>query len=305
MDYQDYYQLLGIKRDANADEIKKAYRRLARKYHPDVSKEDNAEEKFKEVKEAYEVLKDPAKRQAYDELGQQSSHAGFEPPPNWQYQQQDPQPQSDDFEHVNQADFSDFFSELFGQRGQGQPFKRPGQDQHSKIQISLQDAYHGATRQLQLQSIDNNGQPTTKTLNVKIPAGISTGQHIRLSGQGLVGGNGKAGDLYLEVEIAPDTFYTVEDKNIHCHLPITPWEAALGGKVNAPTLGGKVQINVPANSQSGAKMRLKGRGLPGKVAGDQYITLEIQTPKATQQEQRDLYEKMAQLMPFNPREHLV
>lgn len=311
MEFQDYYKLLDVDKNATDDQIKKQYRRLARKYHPDVSKEANAEEKFKQVKEAYEVLKDAEKRKAYDQFGQNWKQGqGFEPPPNWNYQQSQSQGghQQSQF---NGEDYSDFFENLFGQRGAGFRQQRPkasrGQDQHSKVSISLEDAYKGTTRQLSLQqptSDPRTGQVrySTRSLNVKIPAGVKQGQQIRLKGQGSEGfGGGPKGDLYLEVTIAASKLFCLDGKNISVTLPITPWEAALGSKIAVPTLGGKVDLSIPANSQSGQKLRLKGRGLPGKTAGDQFVTLKIVTPKAQTDEQRELYQRMAESMPFNPR----
>ena len=316
MEFQDYYQLLGVSKDASADDIKKQYRRQARKYHPDVSSEDNAEEKFKQIKEAYEVLKDPEKRKAYDQFGQNWQQGqGFEPPPNWDFNQgQDQANQQQYSSQFNGEDYSDFFENLFGQRGAGfrqqQSSQMRGQDQHSKINISVQEAYSGSSRQLSLQQpvVDpQTGQVhyDTRSLNVKIPAGVKTGQQIRLKGQGGDGyGGADKGDLYLEVSINADKLYQLSGKDINLTLPISPWEAALGAKIKVPTLGGAVELNIPSNSQSGQKLRLKGRGLPGKPSGDQYVILNIVTPQADSDEQRQLYQQMAEAMPFNPRADL-
>lgn len=306
MEYKDYYKILGVKRDAALDEIKRAYRRLARKYHPDVSKEPNCEERFKEVGEAYEVLKDPQKRAAYDRLG-----AGwrdgqeFRPPPNWDA----------GFEFSGgpgAADFSSFFEELFG-RGAGRPtwggatgFRARGEDHHAKVMVSLEDAYHGATRAITLNAaaLDDTGRVVTRphTLNVKIPKGIMEGQRIRLAGQGGPGvGGGPPGDLYLEIAFQPHRLFRVDKRDVYLDLPVTPWEAALGQTVTVPTLAGKVDLKIPPGSQSGKTLRLKGRGLPGKVAGDQYAVLHIVTPRADTPEARALYEKMARELPMQPR----
>ncbi len=313
MEFQDYYELLGVDKNATDDQIKKQYRRLARKYHPDVSKEDNAEEKFKQVKEAYEVLKDSEKRKAYDQFGQNWQQGqGFEPPPNWDFNQQQ---QHSAGAQYNGEDYSDFFENLFGQRGagfghRGGQQQARGQDQHSKLNISIQEAYSGSSRQLSLQQpvVDQStGQVRyeKRSLNVKIPAGVTDGQQIRLKGQGGDGfGGGTKGDLYLEVHIETDKTYKVDGKDIYLTLPISPWEAALGEKIEVPTLGGKVGLTIPANSQSGKKLRLKGRGLPGKTAGDQYVILNIVTPEAKTDDQRELYKKMAAEMSFNPRQTL-
>ena len=308
MEYKDYYKTLGVNKDASADEIKKQYRRLARKYHPDVSKEANAEEKFKEVKEAYEVLKDTEKRQAYDQLGAQPQGAGgFQPPPGWTFNQGGDS-------SAGAADFSDFFENLFGRgqarQGQRRGFKQRGQDLHSKIQVTLEEAFKGGQRVLNLQEpvIDpqtHQQYMQTRQLNVKIPAGVTAGQQIRLKGQGGKGMGGADGDLYLEINIAPHKHYTINGKDVNLNLPVTPWEAALGGKVKVPTLAGTVDLNIPAGSQTGQKMRLRGRGLPGKTAGDQYVILKIYIPEPKNDQQRELYQQMSEQMQFNPREGLL
>ena len=317
MDYKDYYKILGVDKNATNDEIKKKYRKLARKYHPDVSEEANAEEKFKEVKEAYEVLKDAEKRKAYDTMGSNwQGGAGFQPPPGWQ------QHGGGGFEeHFSGGDFSDFFESMFGQAAQGrggrahsgyrQQRAQRGQDQTSKIDITLEQAFQGYEVTLSLQ--DNDVNPSTRqverktrSLKVKIPAGVTNGQQIRLAKQGAKGfGGGPNGDLYLEIHIKPNHIYRLENKDIYMQLPITPWEAALGAKIEVPTLAGKVGLSIPAGSQSGKKMRLKGRGLPGKTPGDQYITLEIHTPEAKTEEQKALYETMSKTLDFNPRQALL
>ena len=314
MEFKDYYEIMGIKRDASQGEIKKAYRKLARKYHPDVSKESDAEDRFKEVGEAYEVLKDPEKRTAYDQLGSNWQQGqDFQPPPGWQ----------DGFEfsgggytEANSAHFSDFFEDLFGRSGgagfqQGpQPgFQMKGEDHHAKVGVSLEDAYHGAERAITLKmpEVDATGHLVTRDrkLNVKIPKGVLQGQRIRLRGQGGPGtGDAPAGDLYLEIDLLPHPIYTVDGRDVYVDLPITPWEAALGDKVSIPTLGGKVEMKIPAGSQSGSKLRLKGRGIPGKQKGDQFVVLKIETPEAKTEEQKKLYQRMQEEMNFNPRSHL-
>ncbi len=323
MQYKDYYKIMGVGRDASADDIKRAYRKLARKYHPDVSKEAGAEERFKEVNEAYEVLKDSDKRAAYDRLGSGwRPGEEFTPPPNWGgaggfdfgaggY--------GGGFGRDDATRFSDFFETLFGggfgragggaTAGRGGGFRMRGQDEHAKILISLEDAYNGATRTLQLAvpEVDPRGGVTTvtRTLQVRIPAGVTEGQQIRLAGQGAPGiGGGPAGDLYLEVELQPHPLFHVEGKDLHLNLPLTPWEAALGATLPVPTLGGKVEVKIPPGSQSGQKLRLRGRGLPGVTPGDQYVILQIVVPRAATEQARSLYERMASEMPFNPRSHL-
>jgi len=306
MEFKDYYATLGVKRDASQDEIKQAYRKLARKYHPDVSKEKDAEARFKEVGEAYEALKDPEKRKQYDQLGA-NWRAGqeFRPPPGWQQQSRSAHFDPEDF--AGAGDFSDFFSSLFGggfhqrTRGHSDEFSRRGEDVHSKILITLEEAYNGTTRTIQL----SVPQMTRRELKVKIPAGVTQGQQIRLSGQGSPSmGKSTPGDLYLEIDLQPHSLFHADKADIYLTLPVAPWEAALGATISVPTLGGKVELKIPANSQAGQKLRLKGRGLPAKTPGDQYVVLQIVLPPADTAAQRELYQQMAQQMPFNPREKL-
>ncbi len=312
MEYQDYYKILGVSRDATADEIKKSYRKLARKYHPDVSSEPNAEEKFKQVKEAYEVLKDVEKRKAYDAIGSGWKQGqGFTPPPGWESR-----PGGEGVRPEFREGFSDFFESLFGGLGQEarwtrQEFKQRGQDQHSRVTVSLEEAFNGSTRLLTLQEpiVDyQTGQVTSKTrqLRIKIPAGVTEGQQIRLQGQGLPGiGGAPNGDLYLEIHLAPHSLFTVEGKDVYLNLPVTPWEAALGAKVSIPTLGGSVDLTLPPGSQTGQKLRLKGRGLPGGTPGDQYVLIKIYIPEPKNDQQKELYQQMAEQMPFDPRKELL
>lgn len=313
MEFKDYYDIMGLAQDASQDEIKRAYRRLARKYHPDVSKEADAEVKFKELGEAYEVLKDPEKRAAYDQLraGGYRSGEEFQPPPGWDSGFEF---SGGGFTGADAGAFSDFFESLFGAGAfRGQAGRRGGglrgQDHHARIQIAIDDAYGGATRSITLQvpELDAGGHVRTRshTLNVKIPAGVKEGQQIRLAGQGAPGmGDAGAGDLYLEILFAPHPIYQADGRDIYVNFPIAPWEAALGAKVAVPTLGGKVEMSIPAGARSGQKLRLKGRGLPGEPPGDQYLILQIQTPKAATAAQREAYEKLAREAPFNPRAHL-
>ncbi len=314
MEYKDYYEIMGVKRDATQDEIKRAYRKLARKYHPDVSKESDAEDRFKAVGEAYEVLKDPEKRTAYDQLGSDWKQGqDFQPPPGWQ----------DGYEfkgggnaEAGSAHFSDFFEDLFGraagagfQQSQQHGFRMKGEDHHAKIGVTLEDVYHGAERSIMLKmpEVDASGHLITRDrkLNVKIPKGVTQGQRIRLRGQGAPGfGDAPAGDLYLEIDLLPHSVYTVDGRDVYVNLPVTPWEAALGEKVSIPTLGGKVEMKIPAGSQSGNKLRLKGRGIPAKETGDQFVILKIETPEAKTEEQKKFYRKMRDEMNFNPRSRL-
>jgi curved DNA-binding protein len=313
MDYKDYYKLMGVERDAKADDIKRAYRRLARKYHPDVSKEANAEARFKEVQEAYEVLKDPEKRAAYDQLGSQWRQGqSFTPPPEW----------GRDFEFTSShggredAGYSDFFSSLFGARspfrgqrssgGFGGGFASNGEDHTAKIQIDLEDALRGGSHTIELKSpqVDPQGRVGVKprTLKVTIPAGVIEGQKIRLAGQGSPGtGGGPAGDLYLEIGFKPHRLFEATGRDITLNLPIAPWEAALGATIKTPTLAGPVDLRIPPNAKAGQKLRLKGRGLPASTPGDQYVVLKIVTPPAETPEARALYERMQTELPFDPR----
>ncbi len=310
MEYKDYYKIMDLKRDASQDEIKRAYRKLARKYHPDVSKEANAEERFKEIGEAYEVLKDPEKRAAYDHLGA-NYQAGqdFHPPPNWDSGFEF---SGGGFTDAGGAGFSDFFEQLFGQQPHGgytrrsTSFNARGEDHHAKVVVDLEDAFHGATRSISLQApaLDEHGQMRllNRTLKVKIPKGIKEGQQIRLAGQGSPGmGQGAQGDLYLEIHFNPHSFYRAEGRDLHMQLPIAPWEAALGATVKTPTPEGTVDLKIPAGSNSGKKMRLKGRGIPGKPPGDIYVTLSVVTPPANSDEAKAIYQNMASKLAFNPR----
>lgn len=303
MEFKDYYKILGVERAATAEEIKRAYKKLARKYHPDVSKEADAEQQFKAINEAYQVLRDPQKRKAYDQLGSHWREGQeFRPPPGWEAQGQG-------FNPEDLAGFSDFFTEIFGGAGgfhRERSFRMRGQDIHASIEISLEDAWHGASRTLTLQAqdLDEQGRPIARTrqLNVQIPRGIHEGQQIRLSGQGGPGiGGGSAGDLYLQVRFAPHPLFHAEGKDIFVDLPLSPWEAALGAKIAVPTLGGRVEMQIPPGSQSGRKLRLKERGLPGRPPGDQYLVLRIETPPADTPVARELYQRMATEMPYNPR----
>ncbi len=309
MQYKDYYDIMGVDRKATQDEIKRTYRKLARKYHPDVSKVADAETRFKELGEAYEVLKDPEKRAAYDQLGSNwQTQQEFHPPPDW----------GSGFEfHGAPAGggdgFSDFFESLFGQaggsRGAGQGFHMQGEDHHAKILVDLEDSFNGAARSIALQmpEVTTDGHVTTRqrTLKVNVPKGVRQGQQIRLAGQGGGGvGSGKAGDLYLEIEFKPHRHYRAEGADIYLDLPVTPWEAALGASIRVPTPGGTVGLKIPPNSQAGKKLRLKGRGIPAKKPGDLYVVLQIALPPADDEETRSIYRHMQKVFKFNPREHM-
>lgn len=317
MEFEDYYEVMGVKRDATQDEIKRAYRKLARKYHPDVSKEADAEEKFKRLGEANEVLKDPEKRAAYDKLGENwKAGQDFNPPPDWDAGFEFSGAGFTGAGGANAQAHSDFFESLFGQRSSGfggstgqRDFRMRGQDHHAKVLIDLEDAYQGASRNITLQmpEVDAGGHIGTRqrTLKVGIPKGVKQGQQIRLAGQGAPGmGQGDPGDLYLEIGFRPHPFYRVEGKDVYLELPVAPWEAALGGKVKVPTPARMLDLTIPAGSASGNKMRLKGKGIPGKNPGDFYVQLKIVLPPSDSENARVFYEKMKQDLPFNPRAEL-
>lgn len=297
MEFKDYYEILGVKPDAGEAEIKTAYRKLARKYHPDKNKEAGAEDKFKAANEAQEVLLDKEKRRSYDQLRAGGYRGGeqFRPPPGWN----PGQGQSFDF-GGNGGDFSDFFESLFGRggSGRGQPHPRRGSDAQARVEIDLQTAYSGGRTRLNLQ--DGTSE---RVLEVKIPAGIQPGQVIRLSGQGHAGGGGgPKGDLLLEVAIRDDERFKLDGHHVLHVLPISPWEAALGATVSVPTLAGTVELRIPPGSQSGRKLRLKGRGMPGPTPGDQLVELSIRVPAAETDKQRAAFEALRkEFKHFDPR----
>ncbi|HLS56762.1 MAG TPA: DnaJ C-terminal domain-containing protein [Zeimonas sp.] len=308
MEFRDYYRTLGVERGASADEIKRAYRKLARKYHPDVSKEADAERRMREVNEAYAVLADPTKRAAYDELGNRyGAGQEFQPPPDWGA--------GFEFSGAGGPDmrdeaFSDFFSSLFGRagrgRGAGGAHRMRGEDRHARILIDLVDVYDGATRAIKLRGarLDDRGRTVTdeRVLDVRIPKGLAEGQQIRLAGQGAPGfGGGPPGDLYLEVQFRLDPRYRVQGRDVYETVPVAPWEAALGATIEVPTPSGRVQVNVPAGSQTGRKLRLKGRGIPGDPPGSLYLQLEVVLPPADTDKARQFYATMARELAFDPR----
>ena len=306
MEFKDYYEIMGVARDASSDEIKRAYRRLARKFHPDVSKEKDAEARFKEVGEAYEVLRDPEKRAAYDQLGRRPAGEEFRPPPNWNFE----------FEGEDRpGEHSDFFDQLFGglgglRGGAGRAgrggFQRRGFDTHAQVDITLEEAFHGTTRTLSLQRVerkDGKLEPRVQQLQVKIPAGVVDGQQIRVAAQGEPGAGGEAaGDLFLQLRLLPHQFFRVDGRDIWLDLPVTPWEAALGETVRVPTLAGRVDLKIPKGSQTDRQLRLKERGLPGRPPGDQFVVLKIVSPPVDDTAREALYREMAAKMPLNPRQ---
>ncbi|MBI5921529.1 MAG: DnaJ domain-containing protein [Betaproteobacteria bacterium] len=312
MQFKDYYQTLGVARDATTEELKKAFRKLARKYHPDVSKETDAEARMKDVNEAYAVLSDPEKRAAYDQLGQgYQPGQDFKPPPNWDA----------GFEFSGHGsspgeatDFSDFFAELFsrmsgGQQdfhGHGGNFRTYGEDHHAKVLLDIEDAFTGPTRQVMLRvpRADAQGRVVleTRTLNVKIPKGIRQGQTIRLAGQGAPGMSGRLpGDLMLEVHFRPHPSFRVDGRDLYMNLPVTPWEAALGAVIVADLPQGPVKVRIPEGAQSGMQLRVRGKGIPGEPSGDLLLDIQVALPTADTPKARQFYEAMAQELSFNPR----
>jgi curved DNA-binding protein len=309
MEYRDYYKILGLERSATQEEVKMAFRKLARRFHPDVNKEPDAEAHFKELGEAYEVLGDAEKRAAYDRLGKDwQTGQEFRPPPGW----------NEGFEFsgpsAERGEFSDFFETLFGgvRRRREAPFRGEatfrarGEDRHARILIDLSDAFAGVTRSVSLHvpAVDDTGHVVLRdrVLNVQIPKGVTEGQHIRLKGQGAPGiGGGPAGDLYLEVGFKPDPLYRVAGHDLYLDLPVAPWEAALGASVRTPTPAGPIILRIPPGSSQGRQLRIRGRGIPAAKPGDLYAVLKIVLPPAGTDEAKRAYEEMARQLPFDPR----
>ena len=299
MDYKDYYSILGVKDDASAEEIKSAYKKLARKYHPDVSSEPEAQEKFKNIGEAYDVLKSKEKRAEYDQLrAYMTGKGGF---------------QSTAMFGEDDVGFDDLIRSLFGSKSGYRSEYRQGPSRHKadnkvkgddkryRLQISLDEVFLGGEREIRLS--DHEGE---RSINVKIPAGMVPGRELRLKGQGNAGsGGGVRGDLFLEIEIKPHDIFEVQGKNLQLTLPVTPWEAALGANVEVPSPAGKVRLRIPQNSQSGKKFRLRGKGLPGNPPGDQYVILKIVNPVVTTETDKALFEQMKKTFHFNPRKEKV
>lgn len=314
MQFKDYYQILGVPRNATEEAIKKAYRRLARKYHPDVSKEPDAERRMQEINEANAVLSDPEKRAAYDQVGRGfQSGQEFQPPPGWDTGFEFT---SKGFPPQDMAGFSDFFSELFGRMGRGSQgfqaqsnFQARGEDHRAKVLLDLEDSFSGAVRQLTLRmpQFDAMGHVvvSARTLNVKIPKGVRPGQVIRLAGQGAAGfGKGKSGDLLLEVEFRPHDRFRIDGANLHMKLPVAPWEAALGDVISIPTPEGNIKVRIPAGAQSGHQLRVRGKGIPCNPPGDLLLEIEVVLPPADTPKAKQLYGTMARELAFDPRHHI-
>jgi curved DNA-binding protein len=314
--YKDYYQVLEIARTASEDDVKQAYRKLARKYHPDVSKEKDAEQRFKDLNEAHDVLKDAKKRALYDQYGEawKAAAEGHAPPPGADRAAQDFSAQGFEFDPNDLGDLGSIFESVFGGRagrggrrgasgfsGAWSPEAWPdvGGDREASIQLSVEDAFRGGERSIALLDPTSGEQ---RTYNVKIPAGVRSGQRIRLAGQGGRGGDG-AGDLYLRVELQPSGKFRLDGNDVYTVLPVTPWEAALGASVTLPTLDASVRVKVPAGSSSGRKIRLKNKGYPGPGGehGDLYAELRVEVPAELGAEERELLERWASLSKFNPR----
>lgn len=313
MQFKDYYQTLGISREATAEDIKQAFRKLARKYHPDVSKEKDADQRMKEVNEAYTVLSDPEKRAAYDQFGRgYQPGQDFRPPPDWDAGFEF---SGAGFSAQEAADFSDFFAELFGRMGGGASglharrgsAKAQGGDHHSKVLLDLEDAFHGTTRRITLRAprLDRQGHLVAepRELTVKIPKGIREGQTIRLAGQGSPGqGGAPAGDLLLQAAFRPHPRFRAEGRDLRLNLPVAPWEAALGAVIPVDMPDGPLNVRIPAGAQSGDALRVRGKGIPSDPPGDLLIELKVVLPPAQTPKAREIYETMARELAFDPRQ---
>ena len=307
MKYKDYYAILGVDRNAGADDIKKAYRKLARKYHPDVSKEPNAEEKFKEMSEAYETLKDPEKRAAYDQLGRHTPGQDFQPPPDWGQQFAGA---GTVFEDV---DLADLFAGLAGRHGAGGRGGRAftsGRDYEATVHLTFDQAFHGTEIDLDLSVLEfdekGNARRVPRRIKVRIPKGVTNGQQLRIPGKGGKGADGgRDGDLYLDIVVEPHPLYRVDGQDLYLDLPLAPWEAVLGTTVRLPTPAGAVSLKVPAGTRAGQQLRLAGRGLSraGATAGNLYAIVQIVVPSVVDERERALYRQLAEISNFNPRAH--
>lgn len=297
MKYKDYYKLLGVARGASADEIKKAYRRLARKYHPDVSKEAGAEEKFKDINEAHDVLSDPQKRAAYDQLGEHRGGQSFRPPPDWGERFG-----AGGFSDGG-ADLSDLFSQLFGKggaRGARPGFSGKGRDIETEVRLTLEEAFHGVERSMQLATPGH----AARTVKVRIPAGIASGTRMKVPGKGDASTHGAPGDLFLNIQVEAHPLFRLEGRDLYLDTPITPSEAVMGVTLHVPTMTGAGRLKVPPGVKPGQKMRLAGKGMPGREGtGDLYVQLQVVVPPQPSEAERALYEKLAEVSDFDPRKH--
>jgi curved DNA-binding protein len=309
MKFKDYYAILGVERGASADEIKDAYRRLARKYHPDVSKEKDAEAHFKDAAEAYATLKDPEKRAAYDQLGRHGAGEEFRPPPEWATQFGGASGAFDEM------DLADLFASLAGhrraggQRGHEGPLR--GRDYEVAVPITLEESFHGTEVSLDLATteFDERGVPhrVPRTIKARIPKGVTDGQVLRLTGQGGKGAHGgRDGDVYLDIALRPHPLYRASGHDLYLDLPVAPWEAVLGASAPIPTLGGAVNLKVPAGTRGGQQLRLAGRGLPRPKggAGDLYAIVQVVMPPDPTERERSLWRELAAASTFRPRQHL-
>ncbi|HET7651163.1 MAG TPA: DnaJ C-terminal domain-containing protein [Gammaproteobacteria bacterium] len=309
MKYKDYYDVLGVKRDAGEAEIKAAYRKLARKYHPDVSREKDAEVRFKEIAEAYQTLKDPEKRAAYDQLGKQAPGQEFRPPPDWQ------QRYGDTHFSFEDLDLGDLFAGMHaggtrGTRGE-RTMRMAGEDYDVAVEITLQQAFNGADIELNLgmPEYDASGhmRRTPHTVKAHIPKGATTGQRLRVPGKGGKGMNGgRAGDLYLDITLKPHPVFRPSGHDLYMDLPLAPWEVALGATVEVPTLGGAVRLKIPSGTRAGQQFRLSGRGLPRPRggAGDPFAIVQVTVPHSLTEKERGLFQQLAEVSHFDPRKHL-
>lgn len=323
MEFKDYYKILGISKNASQEEIQRAYRKLARKFHPDINKEKGADDKFKEIGEAYKVLKDPEKRKRYDLYGKNWDQVGSQPPPGWETQDhshgggKQERPfhfrSGGGFGHT--GDFSDFFNSLFGDQSfsdmnfkQEYSTQTPGRSHEAEITVSLEDVFHGTSKMITFQVFEDDGrgnvQPATKTLDVKIPKGLTDGSVIRLAGQGEKGrGGGESGNLLLKINIAPDPRFRIEEHDLHTVVSLSPWEAALGAKIPVETVDGSVTLTIPRGSQNGKRMRLRGKGLPKRDGkrGDLIVEFNIRIPDPLNEHEERLFKELSQISNYNPR----
>jgi curved DNA-binding protein len=314
MKYKDYYKILGVERSASEDDIKKAYRKLARRYHPDVSKEKDAEERFKEVSEAYEVLRDAEKRKAYDTMGSYQPGQDFRPPPDWEEQFRARTGGAGGFEDFADIDLSDLFAGLgrggFRTGRGGATFRMPGQDYEVTAHLSLEEVARGVELEIPLvvteMTEDGRMHRVTRSVKVRIPKGATDGQRLRVPGKGGPGQGGAAnGDLYVNIRLRPHDVFSVDGHDLYIEVPVAPWEAALGAEMEIPTLDGRVSIKVPPSSRAGQKLRVRGKGLPqpGRGAGDLYAVLQVVTPSVLSEREKELYGELEKASNFNPRAH--